>query len=429
MTEDKDNSPQITNDRWIELKQIWYQLFELRQIEASDTVKDCSLLMCLGAILNKHFLTFHLKTSRKIEDLRLHLVWMIDSRAGKGEVTGLMHDVCSGFIIIALPTSISDTAQIGGADRKGKEVEGIYKTNDLCIHDEFENFFKNKDWNSDVFGNIRKNCDTYMSATNYLRNTKISTDKIEGFYGKSTLFLSSYPILECIQQIVESGTFQRFVFIFEKVDIAKSKRIFVALKQKPKDEKILTDKLLTEKMASFRQIITAILNESSSISLGDEAYNETVDEFIVETEKHYNSQSEEVARLIRSYQVGLLLQIQKISAIVGIVRGKPVVEAKEIQYAKNLVMENFNRLILETSLFGVEYEKVKQWVDDVRTALKNQVEPLSKMEINKLMGVYWGLKSPNSINDRLKKVVPFTLELCRKEANTEYWRLKSIYGG
>ncbi|MBU4351611.1 MAG: hypothetical protein KJ939_00830 [Nanoarchaeota archaeon] len=417
------NEENIENDNWKELRDLWYQLLELRQIEVSSVVADFTLLMGLGALLHKH--KFYLQTSRVEEDLRLHIVWMIDSRAGKGEIINFLLDSFSSHLTILLPTSISDTVQIGSKNSAGNIVEGIYKNNDLVIHDEFENLFKSNDWNNDVFVNIRKNCDRHNSASNYLKNTKISTDDMDGFYGYSSLLLTSYPIENKVKTLLESGTFQRFTVLYEKVDKEKSNKIWDVLKQKDKEQNVLENAL-----SKFHAILKRLVKQSiKGVALGSEAYNNIVDELKNETASLYDSGNEAAARVIRSHKVGQILQIQKIAAIITLVRGKPVIENSELEYARNLASSNFHNLTFNTNIFGGKYKLQGQWIKDIINALKDYKEPLAKMEINNIMAKYWGLSSPNAVVDRLKMVNSFVLDFVEKKGNTQYFKLKSIYGG
>jgi len=393
----------VIPDAWSLLHDYWHELYDLKQVAVSDVVKDISLISYVGAELMREPDRFYLQTSRKKEDLRVHYSWMTDSRAGKGENQNFVNQIAIELdtkIIIKNPTSISSAIQIGGTGSDKEAVPGLYSYANIVFHDEFGNLFSSAEWQTDIFGNIRKNCDTYGTASNWLENSKICNHKQGGFHGISTIILTSFPILGKVKAIINSGTFQRFFPIVEIVDETKSNEIFDALKQKSNDINRITACYI-----GIRDILKRIKQEGKPISLGDEAYNKIVEDYKLEVAKHYKLNETE-ARTIRSYKVGQLLFVQKIAAIIGIVRCKSVVESPELEIARAIVDNNFNNLLLNTDFFGLDNGEIKTWVQDVRTALRDISLPVQKTEINNLMMKYWAKGETTTIT-RLNQVMPF----------------------
>ena len=138
-----------------------------------------------------------------------------------------------------------------------------------------------------------------------------------------------------------------------------------------------------------------------NIYLNDDYYNELVEKIKKETEKWYDLDTEK-ARLVRSFYMGFLIQLQKISACICSIKNKLCIDKAELTEAYNFLQSIFDNLILNSGVFDTATKDKRIWLQDCKTVLSRGWHT-SKEVVDK-MGQFWGLKSSRTIYARLKTI-------------------------
>lgn len=399
----------MTSLSWNELLVTWKELIRNRKVYVSDKVAIASLLCGLSASLHKH--GFVIDFDGVNEDLRFHFCYFADPRSGKGEIINVINEVFRDFILIDTPTSISDAIQIGSVDNKNGVVEGIYKMYDLVVHDECQNIFESRDWGRDILANIRKNCDRFGTSSNFMKNSKIKNSKLQGFYGTSTIMLSSFLILDEIKKALGTGTLERFHIQYEKTTREKSRKIFETLK-------ISNNTLSKQAELEFKKIVSTIILTPRKITFNPEDFNALIDELNTTVETYYDDETDEVARRKRGFVIGALLQIKKMAAIITICDQKNTVGKEELSMAKDFILENL--LHLGNSLGIFQNRDLEDFKDEFENDKGNE---FTKTQINERMAKRWNIVDIKTVVRRLKAIIPVATTV-RKDGNTQYHKIK-----
>ena len=161
-------------------------------------------------------------------DIRVSCFWLQDTRSGKSISWDFMNSVSNAVgLYCESPDEWSDAGLIGTieTDKNGEviETEGLLNKCDILQIDEASSLFTVKNYNQSTILYLQK-------TLNYLHSkTNIITKQLKG--GEITckphcsLWLTSFPPREMIEEVLDKGFFQRVIFYPNRISLDERKKV------------------------------------------------------------------------------------------------------------------------------------------------------------------------------------------------------------
>lgn len=161
-------------------------------------------------------------------DIRVSCFWLQDTRSGKSISWDFMNDISEAVgVYCESPSEWSDAGLIGTieTDKTGEiiEIDGILSKCDILQIDEASSIFLKKSYNQSTILYLQ-------AALNYLHSkTNMITKQLKAGEVKCkphcSLWLTSFPPREMIEEVLDKGFFQRVIFYPNRVSLEDRKEI------------------------------------------------------------------------------------------------------------------------------------------------------------------------------------------------------------
>lgn len=207
-----------------ELLSDYLHLFNQQSIN-NETAGIISFFVIMGQTFRNQFM---IPIGALKLDVRVSCFWLQDTRSGKSISWDFINDISNAIgLYCESPDEWSDAGLIGTieVDKTGEiiETEGILNKCDILQVDEASSLFMKKNYNQSTILYLQK-------TLNYLHSkTNVITKQLKGgeviCKPHCSLWLTSFPPREMIEEVLDKGFFQRVIFYPNRISLDERKEV------------------------------------------------------------------------------------------------------------------------------------------------------------------------------------------------------------
>lgn len=191
----------------------------------NETAGVISFFTILGQVFKNQFIVPSLSGNI---DIRVSCFWLQDARSGKSVSWNFMNNIAERVnLVCESPTEWSDAGLIGTIEKsKDGEIEimpGILDGCDILQIDEASSLFAKKNYNQSTMMYFQIVLNYLFSKTNIIEK-QLKAGKIT-CKPHCSLWLTSFPPKEVVDEVIEKGFFQRVLFYPNKISIKDKKMV------------------------------------------------------------------------------------------------------------------------------------------------------------------------------------------------------------